>query len=303
MSGMNKKIKILIILLLVIVGSGLLIFFEYQYGFVIPDSLPEESVNNVDDFKAGDQIYHANLSTENDIENWEMEGPGEVAFENDWMEMKSPNEEGHHVFWCPEEFPDSFIATWNAQNLETDAGLVIVFFAAQGKNGKNVLDPSLPERDGTFTQYTRGAIRSYHISYYANAAHNPGREQANLRKNPGFNHVQKGRNAIPIESTEIHKITLVKNGPQIAFFVDNREVINWYDTGLIDNPAYEEGQIGFRQMKWTHFRYSDFTVRDLDSAENVEKKQAAPFPIPSIPLVILGEILIVLLAIFIYRKL
>lgn len=299
---MNKKLKIIGLLLLVLAGSGFLIFFEYQYGFVLPESLPEEEINEIDDFNAGDLIYNSTLSSKSDIDDWKMEGPGDVSFEGGWMEMDSPDEEGNHVFWCPEEFPGSFIATWNAQNLNTEAGLVIVFFAAKGKNGVSVLDSSLPERDGTFEQYTRGAIQCYHISYYANAKHNPGRESANLRKNPGFNQVQKGRKGIPIESEEVQKITLVKNGPHIAFFINNREVINWYDSGLIDTSSHKKGQIGFRQMKWTHFRYSNLSVWDLDSAENVKDHQDAPFAVPSMPLVIIGVVFIALAAILVYKK-
>jgi len=75
----------------------------------------------------------------------------------------------HHVFWCPENFPDRFIAEWEAQNREPDAGLCIVFFAAKGEKGEDIFDPFLPKRDGTFKQYTQGKIISYHISYYANS--------------------------------------------------------------------------------------------------------------------------------------
>jgi len=30
------------------------------------------------------------------------------------------------VFWCPREFPESFVAEWTMQNLEIDAGLSII---------------------------------------------------------------------------------------------------------------------------------------------------------------------------------
>ena len=40
----------------------------------------------------------------------------------------------------PERVPSDFIAQWEAQNVETDAGLCIVFFAAAGKeNGETPL--------------------------------------------------------------------------------------------------------------------------------------------------------------------
>ncbi len=76
----------------------------------------------------GKLIYQSQLSTPDSVNNWKMEGPGKITFNNGWLQMYSPNEEMHHVFWCPIEFPNSFIAEWEVQNLKFDAGLVIVFF-------------------------------------------------------------------------------------------------------------------------------------------------------------------------------
>src|SRR5690606_530291 len=99
--------------------------------------------------------YENSFSRDGLLKDWVMEGPGKTVCRDDWMEMYSPGEEWHHVFWCPEEFPASFIAEWELQNLRPEAGLLIVFFAARGTAGEDVLDPSLPPRDGTFRQYTR----------------------------------------------------------------------------------------------------------------------------------------------------
>jgi hypothetical protein len=59
-------------------------------------------------------------------------GAGTVEFADGWMTMKSPQEQMHHVFWCPETFPESFVAQWEMQNQHLEAGLCIVFFAATG---------------------------------------------------------------------------------------------------------------------------------------------------------------------------
>jgi hypothetical protein len=75
------------------------------------------------------------------------------------------------------------------------------FFSRQkAQKGQDIFDASLPLRDGTFTQYTKGKINTYHISYYANGKDDPGRLTANLRKNKGFHLVQTGEPGIPIHS-------------------------------------------------------------------------------------------------------
>lgn len=189
-----------------------------------------------------------------------MEGLGEVEFSNGWMKMSSTKEKGHHVFWCPQEFPASFIAEWEVQNLRTKVGLCIVFFSAKGLNGEDIFDISLPKRDGTFTKYTKGAINNYHISYYANSKDHPGRETAHLRKNKGFHKVQEDAMGIPIHSQTIHKIQLVKFDGTIQLFIDGRKAIDWVDDGQKLGEILQAGKIGFRQMKWTQFNYRNFNV-------------------------------------------
>ena len=209
----------------------------------------------------GELIYQNDLSSAESVKDWVMEGPGELAFSDGWMEMWSPEKEYHHVFWCPEDFPDHFIAVWEMQNLDPEAGLCIIFFATQGLNGEDIFDPTLPERNGTFRHYNNGALRCYHISYYTNTPSRPDRGKAHLRKNDKFRRVQEGANGIPADSTEIHQVKLIKNGPHILLFVDERKVIDWLDTPENEpRPPYKEGKMGFRQMKWTHFRYRNFRV-------------------------------------------
>jgi len=164
------------------------------------------------------------------------------------------------VFWCSNDFPENFIAEWDVQNREPDAGLCIVFFAAKGINGGGIFDSTLPKRDGTFSGYTKGAINNYHISYYANGKDDPGRETANLRKNKGFHKVQVGESGIPLHSTAIHKVQLIKLEGSIRMFIDNRKIIDWTDDGKTYGKVLGSGKIGFRQMKWTHFAYRNFNV-------------------------------------------
>jgi len=281
----GSSLRKLILIVAIIITSGLFVFFELQYGFVIPETLPENQINNISDFTQGSLLYNNSLANQSDVNDWVMEGPGELNFTNNWMRIYSPNEEFHHVFWCPEDFPNSFIAQWKVQNLEIDAGLCIVFFAAKGLNGENVLNSS-SQRTGVFEQYTR-SLNNYHISYYANARNEPGREISNLRKNNGFNLVQNGRAGIPIDSTSIHTVTLVKDQHHIVMFIDSREIINWIDNGIIDTQPHTDGKIGFRQMKSTNFKYCNFTVWVLAN-ESSTLPAVSPISIPSVPFVIVA---------------
>ena len=215
-------------------------------------------------FHSGKLIYSNPFSNAIDVKDWIMEGPGKIEFVDNAMQMYSPNEEGHHVFWCPKDFPSSFIAEWDAQDFETDAGLCIVFFGAKGLNGQSIFDTSMPKRTtGVFTDYTKGLMNCYHISYYANAKYDTHRETVNLRKNKGFNLVMTGEKGIPIESLESHHLKLIKEEGHIVMFVDDRKVIDWQDDGMKYGAIIEDGKIGFRQMRWTRFSYKNFKVYQL----------------------------------------
>lgn len=208
----------------------------------------------------GRLLYENSFSNAEQVKDWVMEGPGKVEFKDGWMEMYSPGEEWHHVFWCPRDFPSSFVAEWEVQNMHPQAGLLIVFFAAKGTRGEDIFDKTLPARDGTFKYYTKDRLNSYHISYYANNPKNPERELSHLRKNNSFALVQDGPEGIPKDSRDIHRVRLVKRDSRILFFVDDRKIIDWTDDGTTYGPVYGGGKIGFRQMQWSHFRYRNFKV-------------------------------------------
>jgi len=208
----------------------------------------------------GKLLYQNNLATATDTAGWVMEGPAELTYTDGWMHMQSPNEAGHHVLWCPQEFPTDFVAEWEVQNHHPEAGLCIVFFAARGINGEDILDTSLPARNGVFTQYTKGAINNYHISYYADGENQPDRGTANLRKNKGFRKVQTGAAGIPLNSVAVHTVRLTKYQGHITLYIDDRKIIDWTDDGQQYGEVLGGGKIGFRQMKWTHFAYRNFKV-------------------------------------------
>jgi len=57
--------------------------------------------NLTDNLKKGELLYQNSLTSKTDITDWTMEGPGVIEFKEGWMEMYSPDEKFHHVFWCP----------------------------------------------------------------------------------------------------------------------------------------------------------------------------------------------------------
>lgn len=208
----------------------------------------------------GALLYHNAFASEGDVKGWVMEGPGKLRFKEGWMEMYSPDRQWDHVFWCPKDFPESFIAEWTLQNLDTSQGLVIVFFAAKGSGGRDIFDAGMPKRDGTFKYYNKGEIGCYHISYYSNNPKLPDRGDSHLRKDPMNVILQTGEAGVATRSTEVHRARLVKDGPHIVMYMDDRKIIDVTDDGKQYGPAYGGGKIGFRQMRWTDFRYRDFSV-------------------------------------------
>ncbi|WP_349318530.1 DUF1961 family protein [Chitinophaga sp. MM2321] len=214
----------------------------------------------------GKLIYQNTLSAGNTLHDWVMEGPGKLEFKNGWMEMYAPDKKWDHVFWCPQEFPSSFIAEWDVQNLYTEEGLLIIFFAATGDQGQSIFDPGMPARDGTFKYYNKGRINCYHISYYANNPKLPDRDNSHLRKDPLFAMLQTGKEGIPTKSAAVHHIRLIKNKAHIIMLVDDRKIIDYEDDGKTFGPVYQSGRIGFRQMRWSHCRYKNFKVWEIKNS-------------------------------------
>lgn len=209
-------------------------------------------------------FYQNQFSSPKDLEDWVLEGAAKAVIKNESLEMYSPDQKSHHVFWCPKELPANFMAEWEMQNLNPDAGLCIVFFAAKGINGEDVMDPKLKKRTGVFSQYTKSDLNNYHISYYTNNPKKPNRPFAHLRKNKGFITVQFGERGIPAKSSSVHKLQLIKKENHIAMAIDDREIINWIDDGKKYGPIYREGKFGFRQMQWSHFRYQNLKVWNIN---------------------------------------
>lgn len=193
--------------------------------------------------------------------DWVLEGPGvtEIRDGRLYMESREP-QNGHIVLWNKRDFPADFLAEWDFSPANESA-LYIVFFCARGRDGKDLFDPSLAKRDGTFTQYTMGDINAYHISYFRNL----GRESGicNLRKEHGFYLVSIGRDPMAPVAGGKHRIRLLKRGPQIRFFIDGKLCVKFDDDGKTYGPVWGAGKIGLRQMAPSKAFYDMFRVYEL----------------------------------------
>ena len=229
------------------------------------DKTPMENVEQL----KGKHLFAPDFSKKGVLDDWKMEGPGVIKPGADgWLYMESSEidvggpGDGHFVFWPPQVFPSDFIAEWEFQP-QSDDGLCIVLFAAQGQNGEHLFDPALKKRDGHFGGYIRGDISCYHISYFANPPTNRGRTTSNMRKNHGFYLVTNGPAGVAAGSRDVHKVTLVKQGGRVRLGVDGDSIIDWTDDGVQYGPVWGGGQIGLRQMKWMKAQYRNFKVWEI----------------------------------------
>ena len=212
-------------------------------------------------------IYENPLAEESDIRGFVMEGQAYISFQNGSMVMESAldpalGQKANFVMWCPEDFPDNIRVEWEFKPL-TDRGLCILFFAAAGKNGCDLFDPSLSERTGEYPQYHSGDINAFHVSYFRRKEPDErALHTCNLRKSYGFHLVAQGADPIPdaVDATDFYRLKVIKNGNQVAFFVNDLQVFCYYDDGMTYGPILGKGKIGFRQLAPLAAEYSNLKV-------------------------------------------
>ncbi len=222
-------------------------------------------------FEKGDIVYENPLSSEKDVEGWIMEGQANVSFPEGKMRMESvldasAGQAANFVYWCPQKMPDNIIIEWDFTPL-SDEGLAIMFFGANGQEGKDLFDPSLAERTGQYKQYHSSDINAYHVSYYRRSE--PSEREfnvANLRKSAGFNMVAQGADPIPTgkyKGEEPYHISVVKSTDTVIFSVNDLEVFRFDDDGTTYGDYIRDGYIGFRQKVPLVGEYSDLKVYSI----------------------------------------
>ncbi|HAX95811.1 MAG TPA: hypothetical protein DCY35_04720, partial [Prolixibacteraceae bacterium] len=178
------------------------------------------------------------------------------------------------------EVPAEFVAEWEFVPLAPH-GLAIFFFAAKGQNGEDIFDPGLPARDGSFAHYIHGAVKSYHVSYFANLPlYSSGRTLSNLRKNNHFFLLSQGPIAVtaagadaksfpgssmsPVNSQGFYRMTVCRKDQRIQVWCNDRICIDFTDDQLERyGPPLGAGKIAFRQMSPTIAAYRNLRIWDV----------------------------------------
>ncbi|HSN11156.1 MAG TPA: DUF1961 family protein [Propionibacteriaceae bacterium] len=214
-------------------------------------------------------LYANSLATADDVAGFILEGDARVSFPEGRLRLESsrPAEEGQAsniVFWCPEVFGDGIEVSWDFHPLH-EPGLAIMFFAAAGRAGEDLFDPSLPPRTGPYDQYHSGAINAYHVSYFRRRWPEERRfHTCNLRKSHGFHLVALGADPLP-DVTDVdraYRMRLTLQSGRVTFGIDGLTLLDWTDDASL-GPVLSTGRLGLRQMAPLVAEYSALEVHAL----------------------------------------
>ncbi|UUZ85409.1 YesU family protein [Paenibacillus sp. P26] len=218
----------------------------------------------------GELIYDNPLSGADHLAGFRMEGPGEMSFPagRSCLESRPHPSEGQRanfVLWCPAIFPDGIAVTWDFWPVR-EPGLCMLFFAAQGRDGKDLFDPSFAPRDGQYGQYHHGEMNAYHVAYFRRALQE---ERAfhvcNLRKSYGLHLIAQGADPIPgvSDAEGPYRMRLLLHDGEIRFSINGLPVLQWKDDGVTYGPVLRSGRIGFRQLAPLIADYANLKVYKL----------------------------------------
>lgn len=219
-------------------------------------------------------IYENPLASPEDVKDFVLEGKARISFENGCLRMENARpaadgQKANYVFWCPEEFPAEVRIEWDFRPVR-EPGLAMLFFSARGRRGEDLFSPSLPCRTGEYPQYHHGAINAFHVSYFRRKEPD---ERAfhtcNLRKSYGFYLTAQGADPIPDaeECRDFYRLTLIRKGAAVQFFVNDLPVFRFDDDGKEYGPLLGGGKIGFRQLAPLIAEYRNLKVWSLDSVK------------------------------------
>lgn len=215
-------------------------------------------------------MYDNPLSKKEDIDHFILEGNAQISFLEGCMRLKNAldndlGQKANYVLWCPMDFPENVKITWEFKPV-TDQGLCILFFAASGKGGRDLFDPSLSKRTGEYPQYHSGDINAFHVSYFRRKEPD---ERAfhtcNLRKSYGFHLVAQGADPLPDaeDANGFYRITIRKYHNDIRFFINDLQVFEFDDDGETFGESLKGGKIGFRQLAPLTAEYRNLKVYEL----------------------------------------
>src|SRR5690606_11924497 len=97
------------------------------------------------EYQRAELLYENALASPQDVAHFVMEGSCALSFPAGRMRLENVLDPGlgqaaNFVLWCPEQFPDDIEISWDFYPIR-EPGLCMLFFAAQGAQGEDVLDP------------------------------------------------------------------------------------------------------------------------------------------------------------------
>ena len=212
-------------------------------------------------------IYDNPLAGKDDIKDFVLQGEAAATFPQGRLRLENrlsaeDGQRANYVLWCPEEFPADVMITWDFYPIR-EPGLCMMFFAAKGRKGQDLFDPSLGRRTGEYVQYHHGDIDAFHISYFRRKETD---ERAfhtcNLRKSYGFHLTAQGGDPIPdvADAKPPYHIAVIKKGNEVRFLINALEIFRFEDDGRTYGPLLGGGKIGFRQLAPFIGEYADLRV-------------------------------------------
>lgn len=213
-------------------------------------------------------LLSKSLTQAGDTADWIAEGHVEKILDPELGTILSNGDpislgdHAHWTYWLPQDFPSDVHIEWDLKPLR-EPGLCMVFFAAQGINGRSIFDGSQRARDGYYPQYHSGDINAYHISYFR---HKLAAERAfrtcNLRKSHGFHFILQGADPLPpVEDVQgFYHISVKKIADTVSFSINDLQIFTWHDDGQLYGPALTSGKIGFRQMAPMKAAYKNLRI-------------------------------------------
>lgn len=223
-----------------------------------PGFIPDEYQGRL-----GKVVYANNFDGRNPLTGLVMEGPGRMVVEDGALVMDSPDMAGHFTNWINLPIPGNFMMRFDFR-LQCDDGLCSLFICAMGKDGISIFDPFLKKREGNFAEYIDGDINNYLLQYYTQNPTHLDDTHNEVRKNAGFELMQKSPTVIDRGSTKQYRVTVIKDYGRILMLIDDDVLFDIVDNNVLDRAPYGNGYIGFRQMKWTKASYDNVVIRKLN---------------------------------------
>ena len=219
------------------------------------------------EFEKGALIYENPLACPEDLRDFLLEGKALTSFPDGRLLLENAEsavigQKANYVLWCKREFPADLLLEIEFRPVR-EPGLAMLFFAAAGKDGQDLFDPSLAPRTGEYPQYHHGDINAFHLSFFRRKEKDERSfHTCNLRKSYGFYLVAQGADPIPDvrDADKPYLISLLKKGPEIRFAVNGLEVLSFRDDGTSFGPLLGGGRVGLRQLAPMAGEYANLRI-------------------------------------------